>query len=114
MFIIPEQQMKLIEKSRVSDIVGDTYQLLLDEFSELVTTTNEALYKWVKERIQMGTTQYKLTSFDALQDYVILALQYQNVLVVKLPNDLESILTWPGMKDADKIAETEKLLLRKY
>lgn len=106
--------MELMEQAKLLDITTDTIEMIREEFPELAEPAGDQLNDQVKRCIHTAKYSYKISSFDALQDFTVLCFQYAVLLETVMPPDLLELLTWPDMKDDEKISETRNLLARNY
>ena len=114
MFVVRDSQIEIMRVAKLEKVVKQTIDIIKEEFPELMTLSEADINQVVSDQIKAGSGIYKIKSFDLLEDFAILSLQWPILLQQPLPNDLKKVLTWPNMNEHDKIAELEKLLNSKY
>jgi hypothetical protein len=114
MFTITQKQLNQLASGRLEKAVKSTWNIAEQEFTEFLTGTQEENRNLIRKQVHKGYYQYQISSFDALEDFGLLSLQYKVLQQEKLPADLSKVLEWPDLPDAIKIDETEKLLMNNY
>jgi hypothetical protein len=114
MFIITNNQLEQLSAGRLEKVVIKTWDIAEEEFSEFMYGTQQENRQLIKKQIHTAYYKYHISSFDSLEDFALLSLQYSILQQEKLPGDLGKILEWPDLPDNIKITETETLLMNKY
>ena len=112
MFTITNQQLKRMQQSKLEKLETSIFDLILNEFSELKNGSDEELKEIISSQLKIARNDYKLKSFDALEDFILLSLQHNELIGNEIPKPLYTILTWPSMADDDKISEIENILIQ--
>lgn len=114
MFTVTNNQLEQLALGRLDKVVKKTWTIAEEEFTEFLSGNQEADRLLIKKQIHKAYYMFRISSFDALEDFALLSLQYPVLLEEPLPADLMRIMDWPGLPDKIKIDETEKLLTENY
>ena len=106
MFIITNNQLEQLALRRLDKVVKNTWTIAEEEFTGFLTGNQEADRQLIKKQIHKAYYTFRISSFDALEDFALLSLQYPVLVQEPLPPELLRVLDWPGLPDKIKIDET--------